>query len=149
MGLSELGSLTRFYTSRPKEREQVCEGIGGKCLAFSRNNCKARAACCRTVMGMLGEQQAVCSLLELKRSQACRKVDESRLSDTHIVNEGQAGTVQVKEKKKNRGRRDTKKGDEHMQKAGEYDSHGYKIRNSDDNDDKVRVMVVIQDEKSS
>lgn len=103
MGLSELGSLTRFYTSRPKEREQVCEGIGGKCLAFSRNNCKARAACCRTVMGMLGEQQAVCSLLELKRSQACRKVDESRLSDTHIVNEGQAGTVQVKEKKKKIG----------------------------------------------
>jgi len=106
-------------------------------------------------MGMVGEQQAVCSVLELtvlelKCSQVCRKVDESRLSDTHTVNEGQAGTVQAK-KKKNGGRRDTKKGDEHMQKAGENDSHGYKIRNSDDddNDDKITIMVVIQDEKSS
>lgn len=128
----------------------MCEGIGGKCLAFSRNNSKARAASCRTVMGMVGEQQAVCSVLELKCSQVCRKVDESRLSDTHTVNEGQAGTVQAK-KKKNGGRRDTKKGDEHMQKAGENDSHGYKIRNSDDddNDDKITIMVVIQDEKSS
>ena len=129
----------------------MCEGIGGKCLAFSRNNSKARAASCRTVMGMVGEQQAVCSMLELKCSQVCRKVDESRLSDTHTVNEGQAGTVQAKKKKKNGGRRDTKKGDEHMQKAGENDSHGYKIRNSDDddNDDKITIMVVIQDEKSS
>lgn len=129
----------------------MCEGIGGKCLAFSRNNSKARAASCRTVMGMVGEQQAVCSMLELKCSQVCRKVDESRLSDTHTVNEGQAGTVQAQKKKKNGGRRDTKKGDEHMQKAGENDSHGYKIRNSDDddNDDKITIMVVIQDEKSS
>ena len=78
----------------------MCEGIGGKCLAFSRNNSKARAASCRTVMGMVGEQQAVCSVLELKCSQVCRKVDESRLSDTHTVNEGQAGTVQAKKKKK-------------------------------------------------
>ena len=50
-------------------------------------------------MGMVGEQQAVCSVLELKCSQVCRKVDESRLSDTHTVNEGQAGTVQAKKKK--------------------------------------------------
>lgn len=88
MGLSELGSLMRFYSSRQKGKERVCEGMDGKCLAFSINNSKARAACCRTVMGMAGEQQAVCSVLELKRSQVCWKVDESRPSDTHTMNEG-------------------------------------------------------------
>lgn len=66
------------------------------------------------------------------------------------MNEGQAGTVQVK-KKKNGGSKGhfLKREMSTCKKAGEYDSHGYKIRNSDDNDDKVTVMVVIQDEKSS
>ena len=44
-GLSGQSSLTRFYTGRHKGRAWVCEGIGRKCLALSRNNSIARAAC--------------------------------------------------------------------------------------------------------
>lgn len=45
-------------------------------------------------------------------------------------------TVQVKKKKKNGGRRIIVSRDDGIcKKAGEYDSHGTEIRNSDDNDD--------------
>lgn len=40
-GLSELGLIDKVLHEQTKgKRTGVCEGIGGKCLAFSRNNCK-------------------------------------------------------------------------------------------------------------
>lgn len=55
VGFSGQGSVTRFYVSRDKGKAGTatwaCEGIGRKCLAFSRNSSRARAACSRTVNG--------------------------------------------------------------------------------------------------
>lgn len=67
-----------------------------------------------------------------------------------LMNEGQVGIDQAKN-----GGRTTKKGDVHVQKAGENASHGDEMRKSDDdedNDDEVvtvmQVVTVIKDEKS-
>lgn len=81
-------------------------------------------------------------MLQLKCSQVCWRVDESRLSDTHTENE--------LTRQKMEGEGYQKGSYKHMQKAGENASPGYEVRKSDDNDDnddQIIVVVVIQDEK--
>lgn len=56
------GSWTRSIRQRQRRAGAttwVCEGIGRKCLAFSRNNSEATAAYSRAVNGYVGENNSV------------------------------------------------------------------------------------------